>query len=268
MKWETGFLLLQKSSQKGKVMHWFYVENSQIFDNSITIIGSDVNHIKNVLRMEKGEKVVICNGQGKDFYCIIKSVTNEEVIVEIQEMNDSESELPSKLYLFQGIPKKDKMELVIQKAVELGVFEIIPVAMKRCVAKIDNKKKEIKKIERWQSIATAAAKQSGRGIIPNIHSVMNFEEAIQYAKTMEFGIVPYEQEKNREKSKEIIQQCYKYKTIAIFIGPEGGFDDKEIDKVIEAKMHPITLGKRILRTETAGLTMLSILMFELEDENR
>lgn len=245
-------------------MHWFYVENSQIDENTITIMGPDVNHIKNVLRMEKGEKVVICNGQGKDFYCIIDFISNEQVIAKIQEMNDSESELPAKLYLFQGLPKKDKMELVIQKAVELGVYEIIPVAMKRCVAKIEDKKKEKKKLERWQAISTAAAKQSGRGMIPTVHSVMTFGEAVQYAKTLECGIVPYEQAEDIQQSKKAIHQCCKHQSIGIFIGPEGGFDEKEIEKVLEAQLAPITLGKRILRTETAGLTILSILMFELE----
>lgn len=262
MKWATGFLLLQ--GNRGVSMHWFYVENSQIAEDTITITGSDVNHIKNVLRMEQGEKVVICNGQGKDFYCIIETVSNSEVIAKIQQINDTESELPTKIYLFQGLPKKDKMEFIIQKAVELGVYEVIPVAMKRCVVKLEDKKKEKKKLERWQAIATAAAKQSGRGIIPQVQEVLTFGEAVQYAKKLEFGLVPYELAEGMEQAHEIVKGACKYNTIAVFIGPEGGFDEKEIEKVLEANFKPITLGRRILRTETAGLTTLSILMFEME----
>lgn len=247
-------------------MHWFYVEHSQITETQITITGDDVNHIKNVLRMEKGEHVVICDGQGKDYYCAIDRLENDRIIAQILEINDTESELPVKYYLFQGIPKKDKMELVIQKAVELGAYEIIPVAMKRCVAKIENEKKEKKKLERWQSIATSAAKQSGRGIIPQIHSVVSFAEALQIAKDLDCTIIPYEQADGIKHSKECLEHAVKQKTVGIFIGPEGGFDDKEIAQALESGFSTITLGKRILRTETAGLTILSILMFETELE--
>ncbi len=247
-------------------MHWFYVENSQIEENKIRILGTDVNHIKNVLRMQPGERIIICNGEGKDFYCRIDTISSKEVIVDIEEMNDTESELSAKIYLFQGIPKKDKMELIIQKAVELGAYEIIPVAMKRCVAKIEDVKKEQKKIERWQSISTSAAKQSGRGIIPKVHRVLSFEEALQYAKELEDVIVPYELADEIEESAKIIKEAAKKKSIGIFIGPEGGFDEKEIEKVLQNNFQTITLGKRILRTETAGLTSLAILMFELEQK--
>lgn len=247
-------------------MYWFYVENSQIEEDKIKISGSDVNHIKNVLRMQPGERIVICNGEGKDFYCKIDRISSEEVIAEIEEMNDTESELPAKIYLFQGIPKKDKMELIIQKAVELGVYEVIPVAMKRCVAKVENEKKEKKKLERWQSISISAAKQSGRGIIPKVHEVLSFKEALQYARELEEVVVPYELADGIEESAQIIKEAAKKKSIGIFIGPEGGFDEKEIEEVLQSNFQIITLGKRILRTETAGLTILSILMFELEQK--
>lgn len=245
-------------------MHWFYVENSQIEEEKIRIFGSDVNHIKNVLRMQPGERIVICNGEGKDYYCRIEAISSEEVIAEIEEMNDTESELPAKIYLFQGIPKKDKMELVIQKAVELGVYEIIPVAMKRCVAKIEEGKKEKKKLERWQLISTSAAKQSGRGIVPKVHEVLTFKQALEYAKEMDAVIVPYELADGIEESAKTIKEAAQKKSIGIFIGPEGGFDEKEIEETLKLAFRTITLGKRILRTETAGLTILSILMFELE----
>lgn len=248
-------------------MHWFYVENGQIDEHTITITGSDVNHIKNVLRMQKGEKIVICDGQGTDYYCSIVEFSKDKVITNILEMNDTETELHTNIYLFQGLPKKDKMELIIQKAVELGVHEVIPVSMKRCVAKIEDKKKEQKKLERWQTIATSAAKQSGRGIIPKIKGVMSFEDALQKAKELEFAIVPYEQAEGMAESKKLIETACKKKSIGVFIGPEGGFDDAEIQKAIEAGFSTFSLGKRILRTETAGLTILSVLMFQIETDN-
>ena len=247
-------------------MHWFYVEHGQIKDRMITITGSDVNHIKNVLRMQKGEKLVICDGQGTDYYCSIADFSKDEVIAEILEMNDTETELDTKIYLFQGLPKKDKMELIIQKAVELGVHEVIPVSMKRCVAKIEDRKKEQKKLERWQSIATSAAKQSGRGIIPKVQGVLSFGEALQRAKELELTIIPYEQAEGMAESKKLIESACQKKSIGIFIGPEGGFDDAEIQKARENGFSTISLGKRILRTETAGLTILSILMFQMEVE--
>lgn len=247
-------------------MHWFYVEHGQIKDRMIIITGSDVNHIKNVLRMQKGEKLVICDGQGTDYYCSIADFSKDEVIAEILEMNDTETELNTKIYLFQGLPKKDKMELIIQKAVELGVHEVIPVSMKRCVAKIEDKKKEQKKLERWQSIATSAAKQSGRGIIPKVQGVLSYTEALQRAKELDLTIIPYEQAEGMTESKKLIDSACQKKSIGIFIGPEGGFDNTEIQKARELGFSTISLGKRILRTETAGLTILSILMFQMEVE--
>jgi 16S rRNA (uracil1498-N3)-methyltransferase len=245
-------------------MHWFYVENSQVNIDEIIITGSDVNHIKNVLRMTTGECIAICDGQGKDYYCTITSVSSTEIIANIEEVSDSKSELPSKIYLFQGLPKKDKMELIIQKAVELGAYEIIPLAMKRSVVKLDDKKKELKKIERWQAIAVSAAKQSGRGIIPRVHSVLDFSQGIEMAKTLEYNVIPYEQSEGILKAHKVIEEAAGYNSIGVFIGPEGGFADKEIQKVMEAGMETITLGRRILRTETAGLAVMSLLMFEIE----
>lgn len=245
-------------------MHWFYVEHSQIAKDSITITGPDVNHIKNVLRMEPGERVVLCDGQGVDYYCTLASLEEKQVVAKIEEMNASQSELPAKIFLFQGIPKKDKMELIIQKTVELGIFQIIPVAARRCVAKMEDKKKEEKKRERWQSIAQSAAKQSGRGIIPKIGTAMNFQEAVAFARELEETIIPYEQAKGMEYTWETMEKACGGKSIGIFIGPEGGFDPCEIQIAREAGFHVVTLGERILRTETAGFTILSVLMLILE----
>ncbi|MEG1459168.1 MAG: 16S rRNA (uracil(1498)-N(3))-methyltransferase [Acetivibrio sp.] len=245
-------------------MHCFYIEKGQIEEETIRITGDDVNHIKNVLRMSLGENLILCDKEGL-FYKVSISVMDEsEILADVLEIKKADTELPTKIYLFQGLPKKDKMELIIQKSVELGVTEVIPVATKFCVAKIEDKKKEKKKLERWQSISEAAAKQSGRGIIPKIQGVMDFKEAINLAKKMENGIIPYEGSQGMKTSGEAIKKMAEGKTAAVFIGPEGGFSEEEIAYALEAGIVPITLGKRILRTETAGITALSLLMFEME----
>lgn len=247
-------------------MYRFYVTEEQIREAEIIIEGQDVDHISRVLRMKTGEAVVICNGQGKDYYCTIDAIMNDKVVLKIDSNEETVSELPARITLFQGLPKKDKMELIIQKAVELGVYEIIPVNTKRTIVKLDDKKKEQKKLERWQTIATAAAKQSGRGIIPQVKEVMNYQAAIEYAKTLEYSMIPFEHAEGMQKTREHIQKACEVGSIGIFIGPEGGFEDSEVEAAMRAKIDPITLGKRILRTETAGLTTLSILMYELESK--
>jgi 16S rRNA (uracil1498-N3)-methyltransferase len=245
-------------------MYRFYVEQDQIGEKEIVITGPDVNHIKNVLRMKPGEKLIICNGQGKDFHCIIEVEYEGKIITNILEVLDTETELDGKLYLFQGVPKKDKMEFIIQKAVELGVYEIIPVMTKRTVVKLEDKKKELKKVERWQSIAASAAKQSGRGIIPQISETKTLKEALKMAGSIECKLIPYENAKDIQITKEIIGNIKSNNSVAIFIGPEGGFEEEEVNLALEAGFTAVTLGRRILRTETAGLTMLSVLMFQME----
>lgn len=245
-------------------MHCFYVDKTQIAEGQIQITGTDVNHIKNVLRMDCGEIITICDGQGSFYECMIKELSKEEIIVSIREELKETNELSGKLYLFQGLPKKDKMELIIQKAVELGVFEIIPVTTKFCIVKLDDKKKEKKKLERWNEIAKAAAKQSGRGIIPTIKPVMSFQEAVRYANKLNYNVIPYEKAEGMKKAKETIEKGACKSSIGIFIGPEGGFSEAEIKHAKETGIIPISLGKRILRTETAGLTILSLFMFEME----
>lgn len=246
-------------------MYRFYVEENQIIDKEITILGTDVNHIKNVLRMNKDDELIICNGQGEDYHCIIDTMSNSQIIAKVKTQETTDTELKAKIYLFQGLPKKDKMELIIQKAVELGVFEIIPVVTKRTVVKLDYKKEQ-KKLERWNAIAISAAKQSNRGIIPRVSESMSFKKALEYAKELEGNIVPYEKAKGIKDTKEILNQMSQCKSIGVFIGPEGGFEESEIKDCLEQEIKPITLGKRILRTETAGLTALSLLMLQLEDD--
>ncbi len=245
-------------------MHRFYTTKENIVGDEIRITGADVNHIKNVLRMKVGEEAVICDGQGKDFYCIIEKMSSDEVVLTVKDTKETETELPAKIYLFQGLPKKDKMELIVQKAVELGVCEIIPVMMKRTIVKLEDKKKEAKKVERWQSIAEGAAKQSRRGIIPVVREAFSYKEAIAYAKELEVNMLPYELAEGMQVTKDLIHGLHGKKSIGIFIGPEGGFEEDEVKMAFENGITPITLGKRILRTETAGLAILSMIMLELE----
>ena len=246
-------------------MHQFFVEPHQIQGNRIVIEGNDVNHIKNVLRMKQGEELAVSNGQdGKEYRCGILEFEEDQVICELRFVKEDGVELSSQVYLFQGLPKADKMEMIIQKCVELGVYAVIPVATKRCVVKLDDKKAK-SKISRWQGIAEAAAKQSKRRIVPEIMDVMSFKQAIQYVKDFDVKVIPYELAEDMEKTKAIIGALKPGQKIAVFIGPEGGFDESEIQEALDNGTEPITLGKRILRTETAGLTIMSWMMYQLEN---
>lgn len=247
-------------------MYRFFVEPAQVGEKEIIITGSDVNHIKNVLRMKPEETILISSGENLEYTCYIRELKEEEIIAHIMYVQESGYELPSRLYLFQGLPKSDKMELIIQKAVELGVHEIIPVASKRAVVKLDEKKEE-KKRTRWQAISESAAKQSKRMYVPEVKKVMSFSQAVEYAGQLDVVLVPYELAKGMGETREIIGKIKKGQSVGIFIGPEGGFEEAEVELAVEkANAKAITLGKRILRTETAGLTVLSILMFTLEEE--
>ncbi len=245
-------------------MYHFFVEPSQIQGKRIVITGGDVNHIKNVLRMKIGEEIAVSNGEdGKEYRCGIEAFSEDEVICGLRFMKEDGVELPSKIALFQGLPKADKMELIVQKAVELGVGEIIPVAAGRSILKLDEKKAKAK-VSRWQGIAEAAAKQSRRGVIPKISEVMSIKEAVAYADSMDVKLIPYELAEDMAKTKEIISGIRPGESVAVFIGPEGGFEEKEIAAAMERGFLPVTLGKRILRTETAGFTVLAWLMYHLQ----
>ncbi len=244
-------------------MQHFFVTPSQVKEDRIFVEGSDVNHMKNVLRMHPGEEVTVSDGNNKQYLCKIDSYEDAEAILHIEEELQTDTELPSKIYLFQGLPKQDKMELIVQKCVELGVYSVIPVATKRCVVKLDDKKAK-KKIERWQQIAESAAKQAGRGVIPEVEDVMSFKEALRRAGELDKVLIPYELAEGMKETKEMISQIKPGETVGIFIGPEGGFEKEEVELAIANGAKAITLGKRILRTETAGLTTLSVLMFHLE----
>ena len=240
------------------------MEEGQICGDRIVITGEDVNHIKNVLRMKIGEEIAVSNGvDGREYRCEVAQLLPDEVVCKLRFIKENDVELPAQVYLFQGLPKADKMELIIQKAVELGAYSVIPVATRRSIVKLDDKKAAAKQ-NRWQGIAEAAAKQSKRKIIPKIEKVMSFAEALEMAKELEVRLIPYELAEDMSHTKEIIERIREGQKIAIFIGPEGGFDETEIAMASEVGVEPITLGKRILRTETAGMTVLAWLMYHLE----
>ena len=223
-------------------MYQFFIEDENAAEDFVTIEGSDVNHIKNVLRMKPGEKIRVCTRNGQNYFCSISDITESFVRADILEKEAESTELPCRIYLFQGLPKNDKMEWIIQKTVELGVYEVIPVTMKNCVVKLDDKKAK-SKVTRWQAIAESAAKQSKRSLIPEVKMPMSYKEAVAYAK----GLIE------------------KGESVAVFIGPEGGFAPEEIEMVRD-EMQLISLGRRILRTETAGIAALAILGYQLESQ--
>lgn len=246
-------------------MYQFFVEPEQIQGNRIVIKGKDVNHIKNVLRMKIGEEINVKSGMdGKEYRCGILEYTEEEVLCELYFVKEEATELPVRVYLFQGLPKSDKMEWIIQKAVELGAYEIIPVATKRAIVKLDEKKAK-SKIARWQGISEAAAKQSKRAIIPNITAPMSFEKALEYSRNMDVKLIPYELAEGMEQTRKAIAGIEKGQSVAVFIGPEGGFAKEEIEAAVAEGILPVTLGRRILRTETAGMCVLAFLLYQLEE---
>lgn len=244
----------------------FFVKNDQIKDNKITVLGEDVKHISNVLRMKVGDIIQIGNSEtAQNFNAKIEVFEKDKVECSIEEELKSESESDVDLTIFQGIPKSDKMELIIQKSTELGVKSIVPVDMERCVSKI-NGKDEKKKIERWQKISEVAAKQSGRDIIPKIEDVKKVKDICNLVNEYDLIIVPYEKAEGysfKDAIEEQKQACKQFAKIGIVIGPEGGFEQTEIDILRESGAKVVTLGKRILRTETVALAMSSVIMYEL-----
>ena len=246
----------------------FFVRNEQVKEKTIEILGEDIKHIKNVLRKQIGDKLEICNQDTKKSYiCEIERLEDKSILTKIiEELKKDDNKISVDIY--QGLPKADKMELIIQKSVELGVNAIIPVAMKRCVVKIDTKD-ETKKITRWQKIAESAAKQSGRNTIPEIKNVINIEKVNQLIKEYDSVIVAYENEKENTIKHELLKLKEKVKTnnkikIAIVIGPEGGLEEKDVELLKQNGAKIVTLGNIILRTETFALNVLSIIMYELE----
>ena len=243
----------------------FFVEPCQIQEETheIRVTGTDVNHIRNVLRMKQGEELWVSDGAGKEYHCQIAGMDGEEILLHILYAQEPDYELPNQIYLFQGLPKADKMELIIQKAVELGVHEIIPVETRRSLVQLEAEKKTA----RWQQIAESASKESRRMYVPRVSSVLSFSEALKKAGELDIKLIPYELAQGMKETRAILGSIRPGQSIGIFIGPEGGFEEQEVQAASEAGASPITLGKRILRTETAGLAVLSVLMFQLEEGN-
>lgn len=243
----------------------FFIKSNQIDGNIVNIVGTDVNHIVNVLRLKVDDEIQVCNGdKGVNYNTKILEINKETVKCNILEAIESNSEAGVHINILQGLPKAEKMELIIQKCTELGVKEITPVEMERCIVKLDEKSAN-KKQERWQKIAEVAAKQSGRDKIPQINSVTKIKNICNMLENYDIVLVPYENEKNTT-LKEVLKELPKKNLkIAIVIGPEGGFEEKEIKMLEQNNGKIVTLGNRILRTETVAIAMTGIIMYELAD---
>jgi len=258
-------------------MYRFFCEPGQICDGRVQITGEDVRHIRNVLRMKPGETILVSCGEEWEYTCRIASLSDDEVTAAITDAQKPGKELPSRIILFQCLPKGDKMETVIQKAVELGAAEIVPVSSRRCVAKLDPRKAETR-LKRWNAIAESAAKQAKRMVIPGVHAVLTFAEALRYAQTAAGDpsdaqekqqpvlLIPYEHAADMSATRTLFSSIRPGQPVCVLIGPEGGFEEQEVQEAVQAGFCPVTLGRRILRTETAGMTALSILMYLLEED--
>ena len=242
-----------------------FVDPAQMKGDLLYVTGKDVNHIKNVMRLKQGDEISVRTGQDdREYRYGIEEFTDSEVVCRLRFVKEADVELPVKVYIFQGLPKADKMELIIQKAVELGAAEIIPVQMRRCVVKLDGAKKS-KKTQRWQAIAESAAKQSRRAVVPLVREPMTMEEAVRFAEqNTDVRLLPYELQEADGSTREVMDGIREGSAVSIFIGPEGGFDPAEVELAREAGVVPITLGKRILRTETAAMVALSFLIYHFE----
>lgn len=240
----------------------FFVSKENKTGNTFIISGKDFNHIKNVLRMNLGDEFFV-SADGQSHLCAIKEFLQESVVAEIVEENCNDTTLPINLILFQGLPKGDKMELIIQKAVELGVSEIVPTEMKNCVVKIEEKKKE-QKCKRWQAISEAAAKQSKCNFVPEVSKISSFEDVLKRVGDIDLFLVPYENEEGILSTKKCLGEIKKSMSVGVLIGPEGGFSSEEIEKLKNTGAKTISLGKRILRTETAAITAVSMCMLYTE----
>ena len=240
----------------------FFVEESARQEDLFRITGGDYNHIRNVLRMEEGATFLVSCG-GQSCLCRLEQVEDSAVIARIVEENYQNTELPVQFYLFQGLPKGDKLELIIQKTVELGVAGIIPVEMSRCVMKLDDKKKQARKA-RWQSIAESAAKQSKRSVIPEVYDVLTYKQTMAKVKEMDLFLVPYENARGMAATRDALAQIKPGMSVGILVGPEGGFDPNEIALAEEAGALTVSLGQRILRAETAAVTAVAMGMLHVE----
>lgn len=247
-------------------MYHFFAPDQNAESGSICIAGPDYNHIVRVLRLKPGDRIAVSDGRDRDSLCEIAEIGPDSVRCEVLPAELADSECPVHLHLFQGLPKGDKMELILEKAVELGASSVVPVEMKRCVVKLDEKKKAAR-TERWQKQAESAAKQSGRRIIPKVGQVLGFKEAVKAAAAMDRILVPYECAEDISHTRKVLESLKPGQDAAIFIGPEGGFEPAEIEALKAENADVITLGPRILRTETAGMATLAMCTLLLEGRN-
>ena len=245
-------------------MDRFFVDktNINLENNTCVIVGEDVKHISKVLRCKIGEKLEICDKDNSEYICEITDINKEQVDLDIIEKREIKRESDLKVKLYQGLPKSTKMELILQKLTEVGVDEIILVSTKRSVVKVDDKK-EGKKIERWERIMYEAAKQSKRGKIPKLRGILSFKEALEDMKNNDMNICPYEDERTVSIKSAI--EGADINSIGIFVGPEGGFEEEEIENIQDINSKVVSLGPRILRTETASVVASSIVLYELSD---
>lgn len=240
----------------------FFVDRSSIQGNLVYIDGDNVNHIKNVFRMKVGDELTVCDGCGNDYRAVISTETCDCIEADIIEIVPSSTESHVRVTLYQGLPKGSKMDLIIQKNVELGVSKIVPVICNRTVVRLDKKDVQ-RRVDRWNKIAKEAAKQSGRGIVPRVTEPVTLIHAMDMAKTDDLLLIPYEKEKET-RLKDVLRENSTACNVSVFIGPEGGFDEEEIEASVNRKIVPVTLGNRILRTETASMYMTSIIIYELD----
>lgn len=247
-------------------MNRFFVKQENIFKDGITIEGEDVQHISRVLRLKQEDKVTVCDQHGTDYLVSIEYITKNSIRTAIIDKEPSKGEPSMEVVLYQGIPKSTKMDLIIQKCTEMGITRVVPVVTARTVVKLESEKDEAKKVARWTKIAEEAAKQSKRGIIPQIDMPMNLEQALKDSQALDLVLIPYEWEEKM--SVRAALQGRKPKSVGFFVGPEGGFDTFEIEKAKQSNLVPVTLGNRIMRTETAGFAMLTCIMYEFDEMKR
>ena len=242
----------------------FFINSKDVFDDNINVTGEDYNHIKKVLRLKCGEIITLSDGEGLEYVTEIVEFGDGFVHTKVIESFKNTTEPPVKVTLYQGLPKSDKMDFIIQKSVELGISKIVPVLTERTVVRLDSEKDALKKCERWNRISLEAAKQCNRGIIPKIEIPISFKEAIKQTENKVLSLIPYEKEA-KNSLKQVLERVGSISEISVFIGPEGGFAEQEIEEAVSSGLSSVTLGPRILRTETAGIAVLSILMYELGD---
>lgn len=246
----------------GEKMSTFYIKNEQKYEGNILIEGQDAKHIKNVLRYKVGDKIDVCDESGVRYETLIEKFEDDKVLLKIVLKKEFEQESSISITLFQGLPKGEKMDLIVQKATELGVDEIVPVEMERSIVKLDAKSAQ-KKVDRWNKIAYEASKQSGRQFVPKVSNVDILKNIIEKFSKYDIVVLPYEKE-NKQNLKQLLEKNKNVKNVAIVIGPEGGFSDNDLALLNISNVHSVTLGSRILRTETAGIAVLSMLLYEFE----